>query len=273
MQFSSGKVCVQNENWPEATYRQRWVFYDNHRGRLYTFYLFQWILPFIVDHCENCRWNRLHKFLQTGDLRGTVSFTLHNICREKLVRVADQTGEILADLGSDQTSCHNPYHGGYYPVQVSRQALSVTPNVSENNIAAQDYTGLCCSLRLVQCIRKPNFWYTKAHRSSQLTYEEARIKLREKPEEFEELVKERWDWLDDIILYSTENCAPWQTVYIVVIWKFSQSKQDCNLSNFVTVRVFSLRRQMAAINALSERGMFFWDYGNAFLLEASRAGR
>jgi len=34
----------------------------------------------------------------------------------------------------------------------------------------------------------------------------------------------------------------------------------------------SLRRQVAAINALSARGMFFWDYGNAFLLEASRAG-
>ena len=29
---------------------------------------------------------------------------------------------------------------------------------------------------------------------------------------------------------------------------------------------------MSAINELSDRGMFFWDYGNAFLLEASRAG-
>jgi urocanate hydratase len=34
----------------------------------------------------------------------------------------------------------------------------------------------------------------------------------------------------------------------------------------------SLRRQVDAINALHERGMSFWDYGNAFLLEASRAG-
>jgi len=34
----------------------------------------------------------------------------------------------------------------------------------------------------------------------------------------------------------------------------------------------SLRRQVAAINKLTARGMFFWDYGNAFLLEASRAG-
>ena len=34
----------------------------------------------------------------------------------------------------------------------------------------------------------------------------------------------------------------------------------------------TLRRHGAAINALSEKGMYFFDYGNAFLLEASRAG-
>ena len=34
----------------------------------------------------------------------------------------------------------------------------------------------------------------------------------------------------------------------------------------------SLRRQVDAINIMTENGMYFWDYGNAFLLEASRAG-
>jgi len=34
----------------------------------------------------------------------------------------------------------------------------------------------------------------------------------------------------------------------------------------------SLRRQVASIDAMCENGMRFWDYGNAFLLEASRAG-
>jgi urocanate hydratase len=34
----------------------------------------------------------------------------------------------------------------------------------------------------------------------------------------------------------------------------------------------SLRRQVVAINKMAENGMYFWDYGNAFLLEASRAG-
>jgi urocanate hydratase len=39
------------------------------------------------------------------------------------------------------------------------------------------------------------------------------------------------------------------------------------------VKVYeSLRRHVKAVNTLTERGMYFFDYGNAFLLEASRAG-
>jgi urocanate hydratase len=34
----------------------------------------------------------------------------------------------------------------------------------------------------------------------------------------------------------------------------------------------SLKRQVNAINELTQKGMYFWDYGNAFLLEAGRAG-
>ncbi len=34
----------------------------------------------------------------------------------------------------------------------------------------------------------------------------------------------------------------------------------------------SLRRQVEAINKLTDKGMYFFDYGNAFLLESSRAG-
>jgi urocanate hydratase len=33
----------------------------------------------------------------------------------------------------------------------------------------------------------------------------------------------------------------------------------------------SLRRQVKAIDRLTERGLHFWDYGNSFLLECSRA--
>lgn len=40
-------------------------------------------------------------------------------CRERLAMEHERTGELLANLGSDQTSLHNPYGGGYYPVQLS----------------------------------------------------------------------------------------------------------------------------------------------------------
>ena len=82
--------------------------------------------------------------------------------------------DIRVELGSDQTSLHNPYAGGYYPVGVS--------------------------------------------------FEEANRMMAGEPERFRELVHE------------------------------------------------SLRRQVKAINGLADRGMYFWDYGNAFLLEAGRAG-
>lgn len=43
--------------------------------------------------------------------------------RERLVLEYERTGELLVDLGSDQTSLHNPFSGGYYPAQLSfRQA-------------------------------------------------------------------------------------------------------------------------------------------------------
>uniref|UniRef100_A0A8B9BZJ9 Urocanate hydratase 1 n=1 Tax=Anser brachyrhynchus TaxID=132585 RepID=A0A8B9BZJ9_9AVES len=93
---------------------------------------------------------------------------------ERLVYELDTTGELLVDLGSDQTSCHNPFSGGYYPVQ--------------------------------------------------LGFEEAKQLLSTNPGKFRTMVQE------------------------------------------------SLRRHVAAINRLADKGMFFWDYGNAFLLEAQRAG-
>ena len=81
---------------------------------------------------------------------------------------------VKVDLGSDQTSLHNPWAGGYYPVGYS--------------------------------------------------YEESLAMMADDPDRFHDAVQE------------------------------------------------SLRRQVKAINTLSERGMYFFDYGNAFLLESSRAG-
>ncbi|WP_315366275.1 urocanate hydratase [Prevotella koreensis] len=82
--------------------------------------------------------------------------------------------EIHVDLGSDQTSLHNAFAGGYYPVG--------------------------------------------------MTLEESNRMMAEQPELFEEKVYE------------------------------------------------SLRRQVDAINKISSKGMYFFDYGNAFLLTSGRAG-
>ena len=82
--------------------------------------------------------------------------------------------DIRVDLGSDQTSLHNPWAGGYYPAGMS--------------------------------------------------LEESKAMMAEKPELFREKVQE------------------------------------------------SLRRQVAAINRLTDKGMYFFDYGNAFLLQSKRAG-
>lgn len=82
--------------------------------------------------------------------------------------------DMLIHLGSDQTSLHNPWAGGYYPVGLS--------------------------------------------------FEESNKLMAENPELFKEKVQS------------------------------------------------SLRRQVDAINQLTAKGMYFFDYGNAFLLESSRAG-
>ncbi|MGQ3676959.1 urocanate hydratase [Tenacibaculum discolor] len=82
--------------------------------------------------------------------------------------------DVHIDLGSDQTSLHNPWAGGYYPVDIS--------------------------------------------------FEDANIMMAEQPELFKEKVQE------------------------------------------------TLRRHAKAINKHTEKGTYFFDYGNAFLLEASRAG-
>merc|ERR1711962_1115019 len=110
------------------------------------------------------------------DKRATSIGYLGNIVDvwEEFVRELNRSGQLLVELGSDQTSCHNPFNGGYYPVQ--------------------------------------------------LTYEESQSLLARDPHRFKELCQE------------------------------------------------SLRRHVSAVNTPADAGMYFFDYGNAFLLEARRAG-
>ncbi|MGI6222075.1 MAG: urocanate hydratase [Prevotella sp.] len=67
---------------------------------------------------------------------------------------------------------------------------------------------------------------------------------------------------------------PWAGGYYPVGQSLEESKKMMadNPDEFKKRVEASLRRQVAAINQLTARGMYFFDYGNAFLLQSSRAG-
>ena len=62
--------------------------------------------------------------------------------------------------------------------------------------------------------------------------------------------------------------------YCPVGYTFESAKQllVTDKPRFMEAVAASLRRQATAINAMAERGMYFWDYGNAFLKEAGDVG-
>lgn len=67
---------------------------------------------------------------------------------------------------------------------------------------------------------------------------------------------------------------PWAGGYYPAGLSFEESKQMMaeDPENFKKAVQASLRRQVEAINRLTQKGMYFFDYGNAFLLESGRAG-
>ena len=67
---------------------------------------------------------------------------------------------------------------------------------------------------------------------------------------------------------------PWAGVYYPVGYSLEESKKMMaeEPARFKEAVQASLRRQVDAINRLTAKGMYFFDYGNAFLLESSRAG-
>ena len=89
---------------------------------------------------------------------------------------------------------------------------------------------------------------------------------------WERLVKE--DIHVDLGSDQTSLHNPWAGGYYPVGLTLEESKQMMadNPALFKEKVEVSLRRQVAAINQLAAKGMYFFDYGNAFLLQASRAG-
>jgi len=82
------------------------------------------------------------------------------------------------------------------------------------------------------------------------------------------------DITPDLASDQTSLHNPWLGGYMPVDLSFEDGlqmiKQD--QESFKEAVRFSLRRHVGSINELSSRGTVFWDYGNAFLLESSRAG-
>lgn len=78
----------------------------------------------------------------------------------------------------------------------------------------------------------------------------------------------------DLLSDQTSLHNPWQGGYYPVTIDFDTGKEMLanNPKQFKIEVQKTLRRHADAVNSLVERGTYFWDYGNAFLLEASRAG-
>ena len=78
----------------------------------------------------------------------------------------------------------------------------------------------------------------------------------------------------DLASDQTSLHNPWLGGYMPAGMSFEEglSLLQKNPDEFKNSVQTSLRRHVNAINSLTERGTRFWDYGNAFLLESSRAG-
>lgn len=63
----------------------------------------------------------IERIRRARDEKTAVSIAYHGNIVTLWERLADEAekGELLVELGSDQTSLHNPYNGGYYPVQLT----------------------------------------------------------------------------------------------------------------------------------------------------------
>ena len=78
----------------------------------------------------------------------------------------------------------------------------------------------------------------------------------------------------DLLSDQTSLHNPWQGGYYPVTLSFEEGKEmmSSDPGKFRQEVQETLRRHASAVNSLVENGAYFWDYGNAFLLEASRAG-
>ena len=96
-------------------------------------------LETVLMHIDNSGLSLSHSF--------THNSTLY---RERVVVEYEHTGELLVDLASDQTSLHNPFGGGYYPVQLSyneAQKLMSSDPLRFKELVQERYMTWCKGMR------------------------------------------------------------------------------------------------------------------------------
>ncbi|KAI5109487.1 urocanate hydratase [Silurus meridionalis] len=95
-----------------------------------------------LDHCiQRIREARRSKITMSLGYHGNIVALW-----ERLWQEYERTGDLLVDLGSDQTSLHNPFSGGYYPVQLSftqaNQLMNTDPLKFRDSVHESDIFSL-----------------------------------------------------------------------------------------------------------------------------------
>lgn len=85
--------------------------------------------------------------------------------RERFVYEYENTGDLLVELGSDQTSCHNPFLGGYYPVQVNHKYIGLLLSWSRHQNV--HHLHLCFPTSILQKIYFRFYVYFRFHMKNQ----------------------------------------------------------------------------------------------------------
>lgn len=134
--------------------------------------------------------------------------------RERLVQEHERTGELLVDLGSDQTSLHNPFNGGYYPVQLSfgqaNQLMTTDPHRFKTVV--QDRQVALMHNSLLKCFSS-NIWI---HRGELKTWFSCRSQPSKTCQGHQQACR-CWD----VLLGLRQRISPGGPESWLVIWHYS----------------------------------------------------
>jgi len=181
---------------------------------------------------------------------------------------------VHVDLGSDQTSLHNPWAGGYYPQGMSYEEA--------NTMMAEDPATF--KQRIQETLKRhEQGWVDEITTSTDEAIDmalEFQAAKRARSIAYIGNIVDLWERMVqrnvhvDLGSDQTSLHNPWAGGYYPQGMSYEESNEmmATNPEEFKVRIQATLKRHVKAVNALVENGMYFFDYGNAFLLESSRAG-